>query len=168
MRLLKNKSALFSVKVCRKQWGLSICWPDQSTTLVHHRWQSRARTKDRRFNGRPTFLWTWCIRQEWFVPFNEYLFSIYRHKLSMTMNHPMLFLIILRPTTTPHPVCSLLRTVSQDTPVIKPKLFTLSHHNHLLWNFIPNNAQQCLVKRWYRARVHNDLIPVETIPILSN
>ena len=49
----------------------SLCWPDQLTYPVYHRWQTRASTKDRRLNCRPSLSWIRCIRQEWFAPFRD-------------------------------------------------------------------------------------------------
>ena len=56
----------------------------------------------------------------------------------------MLLPISLRPTTTPRSICSLLRAVTQDIQVIKPRFIFRYDHNRPLKNSIPNNMRKTL------------------------
>ena len=139
MRLLKTISALLSVKVRQKQGSLYICRLYQLTSLVYQLWQTRADIKDR-----SPLQWICCICQECFAPFRECSIIIFIDQLSTTTSHYSL-LISLRPTAILRSICSLLRTATHDTLVMKLKLITRSDNNRPLMNYIPNNKQQCLV-----------------------
>ena len=143
MRLLNTISALYYVKVRRRQRDLSICQADQHTSPVHQGWQNRAHTVQQ-ITSFVNFVHS---SSDLFRSVNASPSSTYTYKLSITMSHPVLFPISLRSTTTSHTICSLLCTVSQDTPVMKPRSITLFDHNRLLRNSISNNTQQCLVQR---------------------
>ena len=77
----------------------------------------------------PPLPWIWCIRQEGFALFRKKLVIIFIDQLSMRTSPPILLPISLNSTTTPNSICSLVHTVSQDTPVIKPRSNTRSEHN---------------------------------------
>ena len=64
-------------------------------------------------------------------------FSFHIHMLKITTSYPILLPLSLHRTTTPHSECSLIRTVRQDTPVIKPNLISHSDHNRALLNSLP-------------------------------
>ena len=68
------------------------------------------------------------------------LFSIFIHKLSMTTSNHILILISLRPNTSPRSIRSLLRTASEDTPGVTPRLITCSDLNCPPGSSIPNNS----------------------------
>ena len=136
----------FGVKVRRKQYGLFIA-NQTSHPSVHHRWQTRVHTKDRGLNCWPLLPWIWCICHECFALLIECSFSFHIHALNMTTSlpPPILLKISLRPNTTPHLIRPLLRTVWQDTQVIKSRLILRPDHKSLLRNSITINALQCLV-----------------------
>ena len=135
------------------------CLPKVANSSVH---------QNRRLLGRPPLSWIWFIRQEWLAPFRDCTLSIFIVQLNTRTNYPKLFQSSLRPATTPHSTCSLLHTVNQDTPVIKPNLISRSDRNRPLQKSISNNTQPCLVQRWYRARGPNDSIPFDTLFISSS
>ena len=112
-----------------------ICWPDRPTSLIDQKEHAGARNKghrsnlERYFRSFGTFVKSNLLRS-----LNQHLYrqveqddscSIWIDKLNMTTSHPIRLSISLRLTTTPHSLCSLLRTVSQDTPIIYPRLITL-------------------------------------------
>ena len=114
-------------------------WPYQPTSYVHQRWRTRDYSNDRCLNCRPPLPWIWYIRQECFAPLIECSFSFFIHMLSITTGRPILLTNSLHPSTTPHSICPLLRTVSQDTLVIKPRLIPRFNHNRPIRNSITND-----------------------------
>ena len=165
MWLLKTISARLSIKALKTR-NLFIPRPDQPTSSIYQRRQARARAKDSRLHGRPPLPWIWCIGQDSSALLSKCLLSLHVHRLSITVSHLVLLPIRLRPTsTTKHSICSLLRAISQDTPVIKQRLiFPSDPIYHLGTLFLRTRKNASL---WDdRARRPNNSIPAETSHIL--